>query len=83
MDTKFDERFTTGYVVLDPKTEIEARTRVDIRTYSDLVQMTEDYDAVYKILSLKGAYLDKFLHSREWIVNYADGKRPLTKADKL
>jgi hypothetical protein len=76
-----DSNIVKGQVVIDPssvKYDLDAIKRAE----DDLVGCAQDFNLIYKEMASTGGYLDTYLQSRGWIIDYSDfgpphnGQRP-------
>lgn len=78
-----DENFKKGYVPLDPFAEVSIKTDAITLTNEHITENVADYNLIYQELSVSGGYLDHYLSTNGWKIEYTDygpphnGQRPL------
>lgn len=78
--TKLDYRFlmdpefrNTGFVQLDPEAN-QWENGVDIvqKSIDDIVSCMRDFNLIYKEMAVEGGYLDQYLDSQGWFIDYSN-----------
>ncbi len=76
-----DSNIVKGQIVIDPTTvkyDLDAMQRVQV----DLTSFAEDFNMIYREIAISGGYLDTYLQSRDWVIDYSNfgpphnGQRP-------
>jgi hypothetical protein len=78
----FDRDFAKGRLPVHPETEIFTETNAVQRASDDMEGMAEDFDVIYQQLAVRDGFLDQYLRSNGWQIDYSDygpphnGRRP-------
>ena len=77
-----DGNMKKGHIAIHPRQEINYNTDAVVHALNQLQQLAENYDKLYRMLSVTDGHLDQYLLKKGWMVDYSDyaahdGKRPL------
>jgi hypothetical protein len=74
-----DENFEKGYVAIRPKDEVLPTVDAHKLASDHLVQSAQDFNLIYREIAVKDGYLDQYLSSNKWMVDYSDYGPPHDK----
>jgi len=71
-----DKNFTKGYVPLDMGADVSLDVDAIGLAREHLIKSVEDFNVIYRELSVAGAFLDQYVSARGWMVDYSDYGEP-------
>lgn len=71
-----DKNFTKGYVPLDIGADVSLKVDAIGLAQEHLIKSVEDFNVVYRELSVAGGFLDQYVSARGWAVDYSDYGEP-------
>lgn len=67
-----DSKFAKGYIALDPKNEVQCDLDAVQLAEAHVLKCVQDFNLIYKEISITDGYLDKYLSARGWWIDYQD-----------